>query len=388
MNTRPPPTLDDVLRYLNGEIHDPLEQDWLEDWYERDPEIRAWFDALDVESALEEIADNAPGLPSDEIAAARQLCRDLDASRLSPIILYSEDHEKILDGRDVSACVLKEAAGWSGGGTVVDVDCKFKADRAEPGTYRLLVPQLPAAMRPLNLTLAGLGLGAEPALRPFSGRLQIEWSPKVRDKHEDDRHLAGPNLARPAASQDSRNAPSIAAALGAETFRLAADDQRGPAIKVESIRSKSGAHDTLRIACPARLGRTHEPLMLEVRFINYFGESFYLRKALVVSDRRESGGAEHFTTEVPIELPLEVNLDADGGMYDVNVRSADVRDLPRFDSRTASSLLAEHELTALPLTADGDGYRFRIREQDRAAIADVSRTWLVRWAPAEWEVKA
>jgi hypothetical protein len=385
MTTRPPPTFEDVTRYLNGEVSDQAEIDWLEAWHDRDPEIREWFEKLDVVSAFKEIATNGPELPAAEIAAARKLCSDLDASRLIPIMMCREHHDQILRGVEVSAHVLKEADEPNRDKAAAAIPSTLTADRSEPGVYRLKVPKLPAGIRPLNITLADLGLNARPALQAFDKSLQIEWSQEDRDRNKAERLVAKKNLVRPIVNLRPHD---FVAHLAAQTYTLAAAGSHARPIDVSVIRGDKGAYDTLRINCPARAKRTQEPVILEVRLQTHDGETFVWRKPLILSDRVGSADSMYFTAKVPIELPPSVNPEADFGEYNVRVSPAEIADLTIFESRQASSLLAEYTLTVFPLTADGDGYRFRIRKQDHAAVGDIDKTWLLRWAPAEQEVGA
>jgi hypothetical protein len=394
MTTRPRPTPHDVARLMNGEMYKPDEIDWLMDWHERDAAVRHWFEMLDVESALGvPPEDTAPELSPEELKAARRFCRDLASSRADVISLCSEHHAQLLSGKRVEADLIT-ADDWSARADARQiVPCTIAAD-AEDGVYRLTCSQLPQNMRPFNLTLARLDLAGNEPLADATGKIKIEWSATQINAHLANRPVAGDGAVRPAQkSDDVRRAAYGAGKLrvnDGSSLSLSADDGAPTAgFDMELIRGPEHTKDTLRVRCPVRTGRNLELAVVECQFPTYDGAVLTWRKPLLLSEHKQIAGEDLLVAEqlIPLLPPVDLGrIAGDRGLTDVKVRPAGENDLPLLDSRTLSRLLSEHQLTVFPLIRHDDGFRFRIGDEDRAAVNDTTSTWLLRWAPVEQEV--
>jgi RNA polymerase sigma-70 factor (ECF subfamily) len=380
-SNRPKPR--DVARFLIGRMDDPREVFWLLEWEQRDPEVRRWFESLDLDSVLPIQDSKEPGnLSAAEIELIRDRCRDLAESRLAIVAVRHEQIRALWQGSAIDVELVFDLGSRSG--VAVErtiVEGTIEPEATDGGIYRLVVPTLPGDVRLLNLTSASLDLSSEEPLLPTEETVFVRWDRSEEDEHVARTAAADYPVSRPPSNLRAQSELPLVLGAATEHERLGDSD----ALELTPVKHPKKCN-SLRIRCPARR-RSLAVVVIECDFPGLNSTTVPWRKTVVLTERSYLGAERkaYFTGESKIPLLEGVDLDAvknDGVL--IRARPAKNDDLPGLDCVSASMLLADSDLKPFPLSVGDRGrYQFEVRRDDRPELADGKYVWVARWTQRE-----
>lgn len=375
MNERRP-TPQDVARFHNGEMTDEQEIQGLMEWVEKDPKVRARFDYLDVESALEEIAGKPlwdPPTP-EQVAEAQQVLGNLIGSRITPIELSPRDRRELYAGETVQGHVTFPPLGDNP--KPYRVNCEFTP--LGDGNFALHAPKLPRGVELVNITAADLKLSEPSSMSPRRASLRIDWQ-----KSEVDAYLAtqagkGEIEVQPPANRgdvmidDNQKQPTD---LKSETAKsLAAKSVGGSICSVEAVKNKNA----IRVQVPVQSGRSHELLRIEMRYPTRASREELQVGHLCVTEIEATKLGRYFVGELLVPLQFGTELRGNGANVTFSVGLASLDDIALLNNEVCSELLAVNKTVELPVSRLTDAGLYFV-EAAPWQESMIDKTWHLRW---------